>query len=541
MAEEMPYSYLRLDPALPAYLKLGQSDDTLRELAALWADAMRQLVSLLYKQSFKDSTMAAQLTLLELPNLMILLDSLLLLAEADQTIIESVSGTVRMIEQLFDKQGQPQATAKAAGVRAKLVKYIPEWGRARFESEHMLIEQLQKQGQLKLAFEKTQSLLAQAQSHGAAAYQDADYDLAMANWLMGKMLKVAGQAETAINYLITALQLFEALGSKDERMTAVCLTEQADCLRDLGQLEKAVEKYKESIDRAKNLEDSRQVAVGKGQLANVLREQGKYQSAITEYKSSKSIFEQLNEPNSVAIIWHQIGMVYGGAGAYGQAESAYRQSLEIQTQHNNLAGQANSLNVLGNLYGSKLNRLEEAITFYRQATDIYVQLGDLRYEGAVRNNIAGKLIKLEHYDQARTEILRAIECDSQFGHTAVPWKTFNTLQKIETAQNKPKAANSAWQKATQAYLAYRQQGGYAQYESGKFADAILDLIKQNKSVEAIALLTEYTESAEAPDWFKKVAAKMRLVVKGQKKRALADDFDLDFDDAAEILFLIERL
>ena len=157
------------------------------------------------------------------------------------------------------------------------------------------------------------------------------------------------------------------------------------------------------------------------------------------------------------------------------------------------------------------------------------------------NNIADKLIKLKHYGQARIEILRAIECKSQFGHAATPWTSFNILHQIETAQNNPKAAKSAWQKATQAYLAYRQQGGYAQHGSGKLADDILDLIKQDKSAEAITLLTKYAQSDEAPDWLKKAAAKMLLVVKGQKDPALADDFDLDYSSAAEILFLIERL
>ena len=44
MAEEQEYSYLRLDPALPAYLKLGQSPEQLAALEETWAAAMGQLV-----------------------------------------------------------------------------------------------------------------------------------------------------------------------------------------------------------------------------------------------------------------------------------------------------------------------------------------------------------------------------------------------------------------------------------------------------------------------------------------------------------------
>ena len=113
-----------------------------------------------------------------------------------------------------------------------------------------------------------------------------------------------------------------------------------------------------------------------------------------------------------------MGIVYQDAGDYEAAEAAYRRSLEIKTQSNNRAGQASSLGQLGNLYNDKLNRPEEAVTFYRQAADIYVELGDLRYEGLARNNIADTLRKLKRYDEARSEILRAIECKRPFGHAA---------------------------------------------------------------------------------------------------------------------------
>ena len=74
MAEMMEYRYLHLDPALPAYLKLGQSPEALAGLESAWAEAMQRLVDFLYRQKFEDSKMALNLTLLELPNLLALLD-----------------------------------------------------------------------------------------------------------------------------------------------------------------------------------------------------------------------------------------------------------------------------------------------------------------------------------------------------------------------------------------------------------------------------------------------------------------------------------
>ena len=74
MAEIQNYNYLRLDPALPTYLKLRQSTEDLARLESAWAEAMIQLVNFLYEQISKDSKMAFNLTLLELPDLLALLD-----------------------------------------------------------------------------------------------------------------------------------------------------------------------------------------------------------------------------------------------------------------------------------------------------------------------------------------------------------------------------------------------------------------------------------------------------------------------------------
>jgi hypothetical protein len=79
MAEMQEYNYLRLDPALPAYLKLSHDPSTssgqaqLAELETAWAEAMGQLVNFLFQQRFQDAKLAQNLGIFELPNLIALL------------------------------------------------------------------------------------------------------------------------------------------------------------------------------------------------------------------------------------------------------------------------------------------------------------------------------------------------------------------------------------------------------------------------------------------------------------------------------------
>jgi hypothetical protein len=58
LAEEQEYEYLRLDPALPTYLHLGQSEAKLAELEKVWAGVMIQLVLYLYQHISQNSVMA---------------------------------------------------------------------------------------------------------------------------------------------------------------------------------------------------------------------------------------------------------------------------------------------------------------------------------------------------------------------------------------------------------------------------------------------------------------------------------------------------
>lgn len=541
MAEIQDYNYLRLDPALPAYLKLGQKPTKLAPLETAWASAMHQLVNFLYQQMVQDSEMALNLTLLELPNLLALLAWLAGLLKLDYSNAEMVSNISGKIEQLLSPLNRPQALALAIRVREDAAALIPEWGSSRFQNERLLIERLLEAGQLQPAYEKAQALLEKSKLVGSQAYQGADYDLAMAYILLGRVLNTGGQAAPALDLLIESQQLFEALGEQGESIAAVSLTEQAGSLLSLGRLTEATEKYIEAIQRSEKLKDFRQVAVGKTQIAKVYMLLRKYAEAIALYEEALAIFERQNEPKSVATIWHQIGMVHQEAGDYDKAESAYRRSLGISLQDIDRTGQANSLGQLGNLYAGKLNRPEDAITFYRKAADIHVELGDMRYEGITRSNIANTLCKLKRYDEARVEIMRAIECDRPFGHGVEPWKTFILLREIEEAVGNHHAARTAWLQARDAYLAYRQGGGNALHQGGILCEQLLPTLQQGISVEIIKKLEQLYQSPSTAEFIKLLIQKLLPIANGSRDLTLANDFELGYDDAAEILFLIEQL
>jgi tetratricopeptide (TPR) repeat protein len=235
-------------------------------------------------------------------------------------------------------------------------------------------------------------------------------------------------------------------------------------------------------------------------------------------------------------------MVHRKAGQFEQAERAYRQSLAINVRQKDLAGEAGSLNELGNLYDA-MERLEDAVKFYLQAADIYVRLQDQRYEGFARNNLANTLINLQRYDEARRELLRAIECKKHYDHAAEPWMTWNNLCNLERATGNPQAAVEARRQAIASFLAYRRDGGQSMDWGARFCAAIARSIQANAPDATTGLEQELAEVLRQTDHPRPHALipKLQAILRGNRDPALAADPALDYVDAVELQLLLEAL
>lgn len=332
----------------------------------------------------------------------------------------------------------------------------------------------------------------------------------------------------------------ERPGRGAEQIASVCLTDQGDCLRDLGRLDEAAATYEKSIRRSEALSDVRQVAVGKVQLGTVRLQQRRHAEALAAYADARERFTRLDEPGSVAVIWHQTGVAYQGAGELEAAEDAYRKSLAVEVRLGNVTGQARTLAQLGTLYSSALGRTEEGVTFLRQAVDKYVEVRDAAYEGKSRSSLASQLHKLRRLDEARQEIRRAIECSAPFGHASEPWRTWATLADIEVDAGDPAAAAEAKGNAMECYLAYRRDGGENHSLDGRLGLEVTESLLAGDAATATSLLQQALPHFEAAGFGVFIHA-LQAIVAGRRDRALADAPELPYSMAGEILFLIETL
>jgi tetratricopeptide (TPR) repeat protein len=241
-------------------------------------------------------------------------------------------------------------------------------------------------------------------------------------------------------------------------------------------------------------------------------------------------------------MWHQTGTVHQDAGEAEAAEDAYRKSLAIKVRLGNIAGQANTLGQLGLLYGTLLDRPEEAVAFIRQAADKFVEIHDVAGERRQRSNLANNLRKLGRFEEARKETYRAIECHEQVGfdHAGEPWKTWAILAAIENDAENPAAAKEANLKAIHSYLAYRRDGGENHDPPGRICLAVSERLLAGDPTAAATLLDELVSDRDAA-WLVPFIQALQAIVAGSRDRSLGDAPGIDYKMSAEILWLLQTL
>ncbi len=541
LGEILPYYHLRLDPALPHYLRLKLSSAELTSLTKIWADAMRELIVFLYQQKFQDAQLAALLTILETANLLALLAWATTALPPEDTIDLACN-----VEDLFSPLGRPKALAQATNFRKLAAQRLDRWGHAQFQHHSSNIDRMLEQGEWLAAYTAAQSLLSRHLTSPNSNYPNAAYDIAYLNWQLGRALKNGNKAEEAIQLLEKALKELQVHAAANilgaAHMISTVLTDKAECLFALGRYDGAAAIYENTLQLDEKRGDRRGAAVSKGSLGTIRLFQKRYAEALDHFFQAKQFFESLSEPNTLAIYSHQIGIVQRELGQFEQAEKSYKESLSIKVRLRNRLGEAGTLIELGNLY-DQMSRLEDAILFYRQAVGIYANLSNSAYEGLAHNNLADTLVKLQRFDEARQEVLLAIECRKSLSHAAQLWKPWGLLYELEQKVNNLQAAAAAREQAIKSYLDYRRADG----ESQANAAPLYALVAQALQDGSPAALTEAAAQLIAqaqiddPAWRTALLDKLQAILRGERDPALAADPALSFWDAVELQLLLEGL
>jgi len=356
---------------------------------------------------------------------------------------------------------------------------------------------------------------------------------------------MGGASENALQAINEALKRFEQIASRKNSdaagiMASASLAKKGECLLDLGRLDESAAAFEECVRIADKFNSKKHAAIGKGQLGTVRSSQERYEDAIKAHNEAREIFENLGDLNMVAVAYQQLGAVHEEIGQFEEAEQSFQKSLAISEQQNNLLDQAKNLGRLGSYY-AKIGRSDEAVTFLQRSAEKYVEIKNMADEGRVRGNLSITLITLKRYEEARQEIQRAIECFKPYGHGVEPWRAWDKLREIELADGNQEAAAQAREQAIKLYLAFRNDGGEDQNPGARLCTLFDDAVGSQPPEEVKKHLDEVAKDPKIPVEGKLLISKLQTVLTGSREKELASDPNLNYIDAAEILFLLEKL
>ncbi|MCP4662933.1 MAG: tetratricopeptide repeat protein, partial [bacterium] len=539
LAKMLTQNYMSLHPALASAL-LDELNEEEREAArSAWAEAMTQLIGYLDQQQIKNPALASTLTLVDLPNLLAVLDYLDEKADAER-VIDVATAVERLVEVL----GRPQALERVERIRRAATQRLDEWSQARFLAELAAVEQLLESGRHAESAEAAKALLRRVEASEEHLGEGAAYAHAMAYLTLGRALLTDERAEPALAPLNEARTRFRELdahgGDANARMLAVSSALAGDCLMALGHSDAAAEAYETAIGVARKRDDHEQIAGVRIKLGNLHLEGNRIDEALAAFTEARDYFEAVGDQQTVAKIWHHVASVHERTERFAAAEKAHVAALKIEVRTDQRNAAATTLADLGSLH-DVAGRFEDAVDSYRQAAELFSELHDLAREGIARSNVADKLMRLRRYDEARQEILRAIECDKPFGHAAEPWKSFSLLANLERAVDNAAATAQARQWALDAYLDYRRSGGENQTGHREIFAEVGQAVAAGEIDDTASQLAGMLRRPDLPTSLKALIPALQAVLNGSRDPALAADANLYYRDAAELRLLVESL
>jgi two-component system, NarL family, sensor kinase len=195
------------------------------------------------------------------------------------------------------------------------------------------------------------------------------------NFKYGALYKMSGQTDKALEVLELAKQQFEKTGNK-ARLCDV-LTRTARTYESLGNDEKCLDFFQQSLQISKQLQLDAQVMGALRGIGGVYRRSHRFEEAAKMQFAVLGMAEQAKDSNEVRIVFIELSHIYLKAGQLDSALLFAQKSYELaQAQRSAPLVLANSLQALATAHAEKKN-FEIAAQYTGQTTAIYRNLGQV--------------------------------------------------------------------------------------------------------------------------------------------------------------------
>jgi tetratricopeptide (TPR) repeat protein len=163
----------------------------------------------------------------------------------------------------------------------------------------------------------------------------------------------------------------------------------------LGQWDKAIGCYEQSLAVFRQVGDRLREGVALGNLGITYKQQGQWDKATDCYEQSLAVFRQVGDRRLEGPTLTNLGNIYRDQGRWEEAIGCYEQSLAIFREYGDRLREGAALTNLGVLY-ERQEYWNKAIGCYEQSLVIFRQVGDRLSEGQILGNL-GNVYRQQGY------------------------------------------------------------------------------------------------------------------------------------------------
>lgn len=290
---------------------------------------------------------------------------------------------------------------------------------------------------------------------------------------LGIAYQAVGNYAKAINLHKQAGRLMHQIN--DRSGLGKALVNLGNAFESVGDYSNATIAYQQGLKISQHTGNRQDESVAQGNLGAIHAHSGQYDAAIAAFNNSLAIARAIHYPVGQASALLNLGSAYHSLNQVNNAISYYQQSLKIAQAAGDRKQQSEVLGSLG-LAFEDLKDYSKAIHYHQKSLEIARSRQDPEAEAMALNNLGHTLFKAGKLPQAEAALRSAIKVlDALRPGLTDTYKvsifdtqthTYNLLQQVLVADNKPEAALEASEQG--------RSRAFAELLAGKLAADVTD-------------------------------------------------------------------
>ena len=232
------------------------------------------------------------------------------------------------------------------------------------------------------------------------------------------------------------------------------LNESGLAQKNLGNYDKALEYYQQSLEIWKKLNQQQNEGTTLNNISQIFKARGDYETALDYLKQSLAIRREIGDRNGEGTTLNNIAGFYRAKGDYETALDYLKQSLVIQREIGDRSVEGTTLNNISQIFQAR-GDYETALDYLKQSLAITREIGDRNGEGTTLNNLATTAHAKGDYETALDYLKQSLAIQREIGDVAGLCGTLFNIGHIHAQNEEIQETAATW---IQTYVVAKQIG-----------------------------------------------------------------------------------